>query len=81
MQEDRSVLKILTAKPTEKRYSGRRRRRWEDNIRMYFKEIGINTRNWVDSAQYRDYWRALGNASLKLMVPKAMELVNRGTLI
>jgi hypothetical protein len=26
-----------------------------------FKEIGINTRNWVDSAQDRDYWRVLGN--------------------
>ena len=25
--------------------------RWEDNIRMALKEIGINTRNWVDSVQ------------------------------
>ena len=31
---------------------------WEDNIKMDFKEIGINTSNWVDSAQDRDYWRA-----------------------
>ena len=30
---------------------GRSRRRWEDNIRVDLKEIGINTRNWVDSAQ------------------------------
>jgi len=28
---------------------------------MDFKEIGINTRNLVDSAQDRDYWRALVN--------------------
>ena len=28
---------------------------------MDLKEIGINTRNWVDSAQDRDYWRALVN--------------------
>ena len=27
--------------------------RWEDNIRMDLKEISINTRNWVDSAQDR----------------------------
>ena len=27
---------------------------WEDNIRMDLKEIGINTRNWVDLAQDRD---------------------------
>ena len=30
---------------------GRPKRRWEDNIRMDIKEIGISTRNWVDSAQ------------------------------
>ena len=29
------------------------RRRWEDNIRMDLKEIDVNTRNWVDSAQDR----------------------------
>ena len=37
-----------------KRSLGRRRYRWEDNIRMNLKEIGINTRNWVDMAQHRD---------------------------
>ena len=37
--------------------------RWEDNIIMELKEIGINARNWVDSAQGRDYWRALVNAA------------------
>ena len=30
-------------------------RRLEDNIRMDLKEIGTNTRNWVDSAKDRDY--------------------------
>ena len=42
---------------------------------MDLEEIGINTRNWVDSAQDRDYWRALVNAALNLRVPQAMELV------
>jgi hypothetical protein len=32
-------------------------------------EIGINTRNWVDLAQNRDYWRALVNAALNLQIP------------
>ena len=45
-------------KPSGKRFLGRPRRRWEDSIRMDPKEIGINTRDWVDSAQDRDYWRA-----------------------
>ena len=75
MEDGRRALKMLTGKPTGKRPLGRLRRRWEDNIRMDLKEIGINTRNWVDSAQDRDYWRALVNAALNLRVPPAMELV------
>ena len=59
MKEGRSSFKILTSTPAGKRPLGRPRHRWEDNIRMNLKEIGINTRNWVDSAQDRDYWRAL----------------------
>ena len=56
----------LTGTPTGKRPLGRPRRRWEDNIRIGLK--GINTRNWVDSAQHRDYWRALVNVALNLRV-------------
>ena len=59
-----------------KRTLRRPRRRWEDNIRMDLREISINTRNWVDSAQDRNYWRALTNASLNLRVPYAMESVS-----
>jgi hypothetical protein len=36
---------------------------------MHVREIGINTRNWVDSAQDRVYWRALVNAALNPQVP------------
>ena len=49
----------------------------EDNIRMDLEEIGINAGNWVDSAQDRNYWRALVNAGLNLRVPYAMELVSQ----
>ena len=42
---------------------------------MGLKEIGIVTRNWVDSDQDTDYWRDLVNAALILQVPKALELV------
>ena len=43
---------------------------------MDLEEVGINAGNWVDSAQDRNYWRALVNAALNLQVPKAMELVS-----
>ena len=36
---------------------------------MDLKEIGMNTRNWVDSSQDRDYWRALVDAAMNLRVP------------
>ena len=69
MEEGRSPSKMLTGTPVGKGSSGRPRRRWEDNIRTYHKEIGINPRNWADSAQDWDYWRVLVNAALNLRVP------------
>ena len=68
MEEGMTTFKI-TGKPTGKRPLGRPRRRWEDNIRMDLEEIGINAGNWVDSAQDRNYWRALVDAALNLRVP------------
>ena len=53
------MLSRLTGTTAGKRPLGRPRRRWEDNIRMEFKEIGLNTRTCVVSVQDRDYWRAL----------------------
>jgi len=35
-----NVQNILVGKPDEKRPFGRRRRRWEDNIGMDFRETG-----------------------------------------
>ena len=69
MEESRSFFKILTDKPTRKRPLGRPRRSWEENIRMDLKETGINTRNMVDLAQDRDYWRAFVNVALNLLTP------------
>ena len=50
IEEGRSTFNILTGNLKGKKLLGRPRRRWEDNITMNLKEIGINTRNWVDSA-------------------------------
>ena len=66
-EEGRNAFK--TGKPTGKRPLGKLRHRLEDNIRMDLKEIVINERNSVDSAQDRDYWRAHVKAASKLRVP------------
>ena len=53
MEEGRSAFKVLRGIPAGKRSLGRPRRRWENTIRINLKEIGINTRNWVDSLRIR----------------------------
>jgi hypothetical protein len=68
MEGDRNAFKILADKPIGNRSLGRPRRRWEDAIRMDLKKISILTKNWVDSAQDKDYCRDLVNAALNLRV-------------
>ena len=68
MEEGSSAFKILSGKPTGKRTLRKPRRRWDDNIKMDLKEISSNTRNWVDSALDRDYWRGLVNAALNFRI-------------
>jgi hypothetical protein len=36
-------------------------RRWVNNIRMDLREIGWDGVDWIDLAQDRDGWRALGS--------------------
>jgi hypothetical protein len=76
MEEGKSDFKMLIGTPAGKSPLGKPRRRWEEDIKMDLKEIGMNTRNWVDSAQDKDYCMALANEALNLRVPLAIELVN-----
>jgi hypothetical protein len=45
MGEERKVYKVLMGKPEGKRPLGRPRLRWEDGIRMDFREIGLGV--WI----------------------------------
>ena len=56
-------------KPETKRQIGRRRRGWEDNIKMDLQEVGCRGLDRIDLAQDRDRWRALVNAVMNLRVP------------
>ena len=70
MEEGRTAINILKGTPTGKRPTiGRSRCRLRENMIMNLKEISINTRNWVDSAQDRVYWRVLMKVGLNLRVP------------
>jgi hypothetical protein len=59
MVEDRGVHRVLVGKPEGKRPLGGPRRRWEDNIKMDFQEVGGGLGDWMELAQDRDRWQAL----------------------
>jgi hypothetical protein len=69
MGEDRGVYRVLVGRPQGKRPLGRPRRRWEDNIKMDLREIGINGTNWIRPAQDRVRWRAFVKTVMNLRVP------------
>jgi hypothetical protein len=47
MGEGRGVYGVLVGRPKGKRPLGRPRRRWEDNIKMNLREIGMDWANWI----------------------------------
>jgi hypothetical protein len=44
-------------------------RRWEDNIKMDLREVGIDGANWIRLVQDRVEWRAFVNTVMNLRVP------------
>jgi hypothetical protein len=58
MREGRGVYRVLVGWPEGKRLLGRPRCRWEDNIKVDLREIGIDGANWIQMAQDRVQWWA-----------------------
>jgi hypothetical protein len=69
MWEGRDVYRGLVGRPEGKRPLGRPRCRWEDNINMGFREIGIDGVNCIRLTQDRVQWRAFVNTVMNLRVP------------
>jgi hypothetical protein len=56
MGKGRDIYRVLVKRSEEKRQLGISRRRWEDNINMDLREIGIDGSNWIRMAQDRVQW-------------------------
>jgi hypothetical protein len=69
MGEGRGVYRVLVGRPEDTRPLGRPRRRWEDNIKMDLREIGIDGAKWIRLAQERVRWRAFVSTVMNLRVP------------
>jgi len=69
MWERRGVYRVLVGEPEGRRPLGRPRRRWEDNIKMDFQEVGCGVMNWIERARDRDRLWALVNAVMNPRVP------------
>jgi hypothetical protein len=69
MGEGRGVYKVLVRRPEGKRPLGRPTRRWENNIKMDLREIGIDGANWIRLAQDRGRWRAFVSTVMNLRAP------------
>jgi hypothetical protein len=70
MGEGRGVYRILVGRLKSKRPLGRPRCRWDDNIKLDLREIGIDGVNWIWLAQDRVQWWAFVNTVMNLQVHK-----------
>jgi hypothetical protein len=68
MGEERKAQKVLVGKLEGKRPLGRPRRRWDDGIRMYLRDTGWGSVEWIQLVQDRDRWGALVNVVMNLRV-------------
>jgi hypothetical protein len=65
--EKRNSYRILVGKP-KGRPCGRRRCRWEDNIKLDLRETGWDGMDWTDLGQDRGQLRALLNMVINFWV-------------
>jgi hypothetical protein len=66
--EGRGVYRISVERPEGKRPLGRPRCRWEYNIKVDLREIGIGGANWTRLAQDRVQWWAFVITVMNLRV-------------
>jgi hypothetical protein len=68
-RKGRDAYRVLVGRVKVKRQLGRPRHRWEYNIKIDLKDIGINGVNWIQLAQDRVQWQAFVSTLMNLQVP------------
>jgi hypothetical protein len=69
MEEGRGGYRVFVRRPEGKSPLGRPRCRWEDNIKMGLREIGIDGAEWIQLTQDRVQRRAFVSTVMNLRVP------------
>jgi hypothetical protein len=68
----RNAYRLLVGKSEGKRPLERRRRRWEDNIKIDLRDIEWGSMDLIHLSQNRDRWRAVVKTVTNLWVPKKL---------
>jgi hypothetical protein len=69
IRDKKIAYRISVGRPGETRAVGGPRRKWVDNIKMDFLDIGLDGMNWIDLGQDRDQRKALINTVMNQRVP------------
>jgi hypothetical protein len=68
MGEGSGVYRVLVGRSERKTPFGIPRLRWEDNIKINLREIGIDRPNWIQVAQDSVQWQAFVNTVMNLRI-------------
>ena len=68
MGDERDARTVLVEKSSRKTLITLKRR-WEDNIKMEIKQVGLGSIQWIGLAEDSNRWRALVNAVTNLRFP------------
>jgi hypothetical protein len=69
MGERRGVYRVLVGRPEGKRPLEKPRHRWNDNIKLDLREIGIDGADWIRLAQERVHRRAFVKMVMNVRIP------------
>jgi hypothetical protein len=69
----RNAYKILVGKLEGRGQFRRYRCRWEDNIKIDFRNKGVGIMDWIRLVQDRTHWRAFVNMLMNLRAPYRTE--------